>query len=275
MRLTQLPARLLIPVGLACLSAAVLAQAPVQEERIAASFVLALGRMPMPDERQRWVTNDQVPLAGYVDRHRRQLSGDRAAEQAVIVKASQDAFGRAPTDEEARSLSGVGIYADLMQRHLKWLAGHPADYEQVMHRAYRLLLKRDAYSVEIEYWARQPVLSFALIVGCVEDWARRNQPGLMATAGVASVSVNSRYLATVRLSPGVAAEARSAAGMVKDADAALARALGRTVVAPGAERVASVGGITFIAAGAPELASFTNPGHSLIPEYPAATTRRR
>jgi hypothetical protein len=254
MRLTQLSARLFIPVGFACLSAVVLAQPPVQEERIAASFVLALGRAPAPEEIRLWLTNDPSPLADYVARHRRQLGGNRAAERAVIVKASQDAFGRAPTEEEARSLSGVGIYADLMKRHLQWLAAHPAEYEQVMHRAYRLLLRRDAYSVEIEYWARQPVLSYALLVGCVQDWARRNQPGLMATTGVASVSINSRYLATVRLSPGVAAEARAAIGFVQEGDAARALALGRTVVAPGAERVASVGGITFIAAGSPALA---------------------
>ena len=275
MRLTHLSVRLLVPIGIACLCAAVLAQSPVQEERIAASFVLALGRTPTPDEIQRWSTGDAPPLADYIARHRRQLSGDRAAEQAVIVKASQDALGRAPTDDEARSLSGVGIYADLMQRHLRWLAAHPADYEQTMHRAYRFLLKRDAYSVEIEYWSRQPVLSFALIVGCVEDWARRNQPGLMATTGIASVSINSRYLATVRLSPGVAAEARAAAGLAKEADPALALALGRTVVAPGAEQVASVGGIAFVAAGAPELVSSTNPGQPLTPGYLAATTRRR
>jgi hypothetical protein len=254
MRLTQVSARLLIPVGLACLSAAVLTQAPVQEERIAASFVLALGRTPSPDEIQRWSAKDPITLADCVARHRQQLRGDWAAERAVIIKASQDAFGRAPTEEEARKLAGAGIYADLMRRHLQSLAGHPSEYEQVMHRAYRFLLGRDAYSVEIEYWSRQPVLSFALLVGCVEDWARRNRPGLMATTGVASVSVNSRYLATVRLSPGVAAEARAAIGFVQEGDAARVSALGRTLVAPGAERVASVGGISFVAAGAPELA---------------------
>jgi hypothetical protein len=76
----------------------------------------------------------------------------------------------------------------------------------------------------------------------------------MATTGVTSVSVNSPCLATVRLSSGVAAEARAAAGLAQESDAALAYALGRTLVAPGAERVASVGGITFIAAGATDLA---------------------
>ena len=63
--------------------------------------------------------------------------------------------------------------------------------------------------MEIEYWKRQPALSYALLVGCIEDWARRNRPGLMATTGVASVSVNSAYLATIRLSPGVASPALS------------------------------------------------------------------
>ncbi len=259
MRLTRLTVRLLVPAGLVCLSAAVLAQAPVQEERVAASFVLALGRTPTPDESRLWRTKDPTPLADYVARHRRELRSDRAAERAVIARAGQDAFGSAPTEEEARSLSGVGIYADLMRRHLQWLAGHPAEYQQVMHRAYRLVLRRDAYSVEIEYWTRRPVLSFALLAGCVEDWARRNQPGLMATTGVAAVSVNSRYLATVRLSPGVAAEARAAIGFVPEGDAAQAFALGRTLVAPGAERVASVGGISFVAAGAPELALAPGP----------------
>jgi hypothetical protein len=253
MRLKPLSARLLIVAGLAGLPVAVVAQSPVQEERIAASFVLALGRTPTPDELQRWFTKDPVPLAEYLDRHRRQLRDDRAAERAVIDKASRDAFGRASTEEEATSLSGVGTYADLMRRHLQWLDGHRAEYERVMHRAYRLLLERDAYSVEVDYWTRQPVLSFALLVGCVEDWARRNRPGLMATTGVASVSVNSPYLATVRLSVGVAAEARAAVGLVQEGDSAQAAALGRTLVVPGAERVASVGGITFTAAGSPRL----------------------
>lgn len=251
-------ARLLIVAGLVCLPASVAAQSPVQEERIAASFVLALGRTPTPDEIQRWSSVDPVPLADDLERHRRQLRGDSAAERSVIVKASQDAFGRAPTEDEAKGPSGgAGIYLDLMRRHLQWLPGHPAEYVQVMHRAYRLLLKRDAYSVEIDYWTRQPALSFALLVGCIEDWARRNRPGLMATTGVASVSINSPYLATVRLSSGVAAEARAAAGLVQAGDAEQAVALGRTLVAPGAERVASVGGITFVAAGAPDLAAAT------------------
>jgi len=231
------------------------AQSAEQKERVAASFVLALGRAPSAVELEQWAKQGPLPVADLVARHRGQLQADSATRRAVNVKASQDAFGRAPSEDDTRSLSGGGTYVELMQRHLRWLAEHPAEYEQVVHGAYRLLLQRDAYSVEIDYWKRQPALSFALLVGCIEDWARRNRPGLMATTGVAAVSVNSAYLATVRLSPAVAAEARAAAGLVPTGDAALASATGRNLVAPGADRVASVGGIHFIAAGAANLAS--------------------
>lgn len=248
-------ALLCLVAALAIPSVTARAQSAEQEERIAASFVLALGRTPTAAEIERWAKQGPQPLADLVGRHRQQLQGDSATQRAVIIKAGQDAFGRAPSEDRTKGVSGGGTYVDVMQHHLRWLAEHPADYEQVVHRAYRLLLYRDAYSLEIDYWRRQPVLSFALLVGCINDWARRNQPGLTATTGVLAVSVNSTYLATVRLSPAVAAEARVATGLVPAGDPALASAAGRNLVAPGADHVASVGGIHFAAAGAANLAS--------------------
>ncbi len=245
---------LILVVVSAVAPVAALAQSMAQEERIAASFVLALGRTPAPAELEPWAKQDPLSIADLVARHRRQLEGDPEAARAVAGTASRDALGRAPGEGDTVGSSEVSIYTDRMQRHLRWLADHPAEYEQVLNRAYRLVLGRDAYAIEIDYWKRQPVLSFALLAGCIDDWARRNQPGLMATAGVASVSVNSAYLATVRLSPAVAAEARRAAGLAPAGGAPLASALGRTVVAPGAAQVASVGGIHFAAAGSSRLA---------------------
>jgi hypothetical protein len=247
-------ASLSLTVLLACPSVTVLAQSAAQEERIAASFVLALGRAPSAAEIQPWSREEPLSLADLVARHRRQLQDNPAAQRAVIIKAGEDAFGRTPGEDEIKSVAGAGTYVDVMRRHLQSLADRPAEYEQVLNRAYRLVLQRDAYSVEADYWTRQPVLSLALLAACIDDWARRNQPGLMATTGVASVSVNSAYLATVRLSPAVAAEARAAAGLARPGDAARASAVGRHVVAPGAEQVASVGGIHFAAAGSARLA---------------------
>jgi hypothetical protein len=250
--------RLCAGVFLVILSAgapvAALAQSTAQEERIAASFVLALGRTPTPAEMAQGAKQEPVSLADLMARHRQQLQGDPAAARAVAARASWDALGRAPGGSDAVDPSEVDSYSNTMQRHLRWLADHPAEYEQVLNRAYRRVLQRDAYSIELDYWKRQQVLSFALLAGCIDDWARRNQPGLMATAGVASVSVNSAYFATVRLSPAVAAEARMALGHVPPGVAPFAAALGRNVVAPGAAQVASVGGIHFAAAGSDRLA---------------------
>ena len=244
---------LCLVAALACPAGIAYGQPAAQEERVAASFVLALGRAPSAAEVAGWTKQNPLSFADLITRHRDQLRADAAGARAVAARAGYDAFGRAPSGEELAGLAGGDIYAELMKRHIQWLAGHPADYEQVLNRAYRLLLRRDAYSIEVEYWRRQSVLPFALVVACVDDWARRNQPGLMATAGAAAVSINSAYLSTVRLSPAVAAEARVAAGLGRSADAERAAAIGRTVIAPGAEEVASVGGIFFAAAGSARL----------------------
>jgi hypothetical protein len=253
MRSTSRLPLLCLAAALACPAAIAFGQPAAQEERVAASFVLALGRAPSAAELEGWTKQDRLSFADLIARHRDQLRADAAGARTVVAKAGYDAFGRAPSEEELAGLAGSGIYADLMKRHVQWLAGHPADYEQVLNRAYRLLLRRDAYSIEIEYWRRQPVLPFALVVACVDDWARRNQPGLMATTGAAAVSINSAFLSTVRLSPAAAAEARMAAGLGRPADAERAAAIGRTVIAPGAAEVASVGGIFFAAAGSARL----------------------
>ncbi len=226
----------------------------LQEQRIGASFVLALGRTPTPAEMGRWTTPEPQSLNDLIARHRRDLQADSAAQRVVVDKARLDAFGPAPGGG-SEAPAAAGTYAELMLGHLRRLTAQPADYEQVIHRAYRMLLARDAYPEEIDYWRQRPTLSFALLVACVEDWARRNRPGLMATTGVPTVSINSEYLATVRLSPAIAAEARTAIGLPPMADEGLAAAAGRTLVAPGGDQVESVGGIYFTAAGASELAA--------------------
>lgn len=245
----------LLAIPVLVLSAATAhAQTSELPERTAASFVLALGRVPTADECTRFTPTEPQSFAQLLARHREQLQVSPAAQRVVTVKAWQDAFGRTPGETElaVTAANRAGTYTELMKLHLQWLAGHPADYEQVMHRAYRFLLQRDAYPAEIDYWKRQAPRSYALLVACIEDWARRNQPGLMETTGVPTVAANNRFMATVRLAPAVAAEARTAVGLGGD-DAALALAAGRNLLAVGADRIASSGGIHFVAAGAADL----------------------
>ena len=186
-----------------------LAQSEARDERVAASFVLALGRTPTGAELSQWTMGAPASIADLLARHRQRLQPDPAAGRDVAIRASVDALGLPPAQGDPAAPAGGEAYIDAMKRHLRRLAEQPAEYEQMLHRAYRLVLKRDPYDVEIEYWKRQPVLSFALLAGCIDNWGRRNQPGLMATTGVATVSINSPYLVTVGLSPAVAAEART------------------------------------------------------------------
>jgi hypothetical protein len=222
------------------------AQSPEQRERVDASFVLALGRTPTTTERDSWSSRQPQPISALLEQHRQALQ-DPAGARAVAVKAWQDAYGSVPREDDLKAANG--LYLEQVQRHVKQLADRPADYEAVVHRAYRHLLDRDAYSIEIDYWKARPTLSYVLLVGCVEDWARRNQPGLMATAGVPSIAVTSAEIATVRLSPGVAAEARMAAGLESEGTRAMDAEVGRNVIAPASASVVSVGGVHFVAAG--------------------------
>jgi hypothetical protein len=174
------------------------------------------------------------------------LTANPAVKRAVVAKAFADSFGRAATDEEITTESAVAnaTYTELMKHHVEWLAEHPDSYAKILNRAYQLVIRRDVYPEEIEYWKKKDTQSYAVLVGCIDNWGRRNQPGLMVTAGPAAVSVNCVFLTTVRLSPAVAAEARTAAGLGPVADAAA----GTHLLAAGAEKIVSDGRVHFAAA---------------------------
>lgn len=214
-----------------------------QTERVGAAFVLALGRAPAAGEIELWGKQEKMSVADLVARL-------PAQGESVVEKACADAFGRGPTEEERKAwAAGRPTYTALMKQHVQWLAGHPEEYAKVIGRAYQLVLGREVFDVELTYWQAQPPLSFALLNGCIENWARRNAPGLTVTSGRATISVNSEWLTAIRLSPAVAAEVRIAAKLFPAGDANLAAATGQNVIAAGAGGVDSAGGIHFVAAG--------------------------
>lgn len=230
------------------------AQSTAQTERIKASFVLALGRAPSAAEIAAMEKQGALTISELVARHRQQLQNDVALQRSMTIKAWKDAFGREPAESEiARSLTGNRTYTELMGGHIQWLAEDPVEYEKVMERGYRLVIRRGVYPGEIAYWKKRDTLPFALLVGCIEDWGRRNAPGLMETTGTATISVNSNYLETIKLSPLIAAEARAAVGLSSAGTADFLSASGRTLVAAGAVNIVSGGHIHFAATGGSNL----------------------
>jgi hypothetical protein len=249
-------ARRVAPFVLALgMASAAFGQPAAQVERIAASFVLALGRTPTPAEAEQWGGEAPRSLADLLAVHRARLQAAPAEQALVLGRASRDAFGVAPDAAPTAGPSQTATYADAMKSHVRWIETHADDYVLVIQRAYRAVVARDAYSVEVDYWKRRPAVPFALLAASVENWALRNQPGLTATSGVPAVSVNSRYIDAVRLSASVAAEARAQAGLAPIGEADVAAAVGRFVVAPGAAEIVSVGGIHFVAAGSAALSA--------------------
>ena len=145
MTLRLTPLVLIATLALSSLSGA--ETSPVQTERIEASYVLAFGRVPTPAEIAEAGKLGEVNLADLVARHRQRLEVDAALRRTTAVKAWKDAFGREPTDQEiASSLSGNSTYTELMKRHIQTLAADTAEYEKVMERAYRLVIRRGVYA---------------------------------------------------------------------------------------------------------------------------------
>jgi hypothetical protein len=224
-------------------------QDSVQAERMAVSSLLAFGRLPTTEDPARSLSGKET-LADAFASFRQQLKQDAVLSRSVATAACVDALGRKPTDDELNRWSKDGsTYAELVQRHIGRLGTQPDEYRLVIDRAYQLVIRRPAYNEEYAYWRSYDALPYALLVGAIENWSQRNAPGLTVTSGTASVSVNSRFLVTQRLSRSVANEARMILGLPVWTDVARLQNPDRHVVAAGAGGLASVGGIHFAAAG--------------------------
>ncbi len=165
---------------------------------------------------------------------RKHLADTPAERSAVAQRAAMFVYGtkREVPEDEATSR----LFAEQVATHLEMLADDSEAYEQVLQRAYRHVVGRDVYAEEIAYWDNYAALPYALLVGCIEDWARRNQPGLMNTAGTPTVSVNCELLVTTRLSPAFAQSVATWLGLPASTP----------VLAPGAAELQSSGSIRFL-----------------------------
>ena len=239
----------------ATIFAAQIPASPLQQERVAAAHLIALGRAATPAEIEQGVKQGELTVAALVAHHQAQLKSNAALQHATALKAFTDAFGRVPTSAELTDSNGAGngVYSALVKHHTEWLSQHPAEYKEVLNRAYEKVIRRGVYDEEVNYWKPHGTLPFVLLVGCIDHWGRRNQPGLMVTAGTPTLSATSVYLTTVRVSPAIAEEARAVVGLPTATATDFTYASNRTVIASGAENIVAGGRIHFVVSGAPDL----------------------
>ncbi len=217
---------------------------PLAAQRMEAAGLLVFGRVT-PAASAADAAAATGTFADALTWQRQRLQEDRAQLTEVSRRAVADALGSEATPDAAAQ----GDYVTQVQTHLRRLEGSADEYRQVIERAYRTTLNRVPYAEEFEYWATRPVTTFALMAACIDNWARRNQPGLMVTEGIPSVAVSSEWLEVVRVSPVLAVEIAPVLARPDGEPRAVAIAAGRTVLAPGADGVSSIAGVPFVAAG--------------------------
>lgn len=217
----------------------------IQQERVAASYMLVLGRAPSTSEVDQWTMKGELSVADLVADLEAELADSKSEKRGVSTRSFQDAFGRSPSKSELKTaVAEGGSYNQQLTGYIAALLEDAEEYEATIRRAYEFVINRDAYEQEIGYWKERGVFSYMLLVGSVEAWATRNQPGLMVTAGTPTISVNSVYLSTVRLSSQTAAEARVAGGFasVEETESHLLAAGSGKVVAGGRVHFLATGG---------------------------------
>lgn len=220
----------------------------LQTERISAAYILAAGHLPTAEEVAALRDNTAAPVAKLVTDLSQSLAADPAKRAQIAQQAYVDCFGVEPAADQLDRVKGN--YADQLKQRLQGLAAQRDEYAKVLQRAYQRVIRRDAYAEEIAYWNKYDVVPYALLSAAIENWARRNQPGLMVTSGDPTVSVNSLYLSAVQLPPVLADEVADALGSPRmQDDVYRVRSPGRTVLTPGGGQLISNGAIAFVAAG--------------------------
>lgn len=241
--------RISLLVGLSLLTASALLGSDVlQTERISAAYLLAAGRLPTASETAALEAKSSASVFELLTYLNQSLDSDPAKREKVAKHAYVDCFGTQPSADQLTHARGS--YTDQLKQHLQGLAAHREEYAKVVQRAYQRVIRRDPYPEEITYWNKYDVLPYALLSAAIENWARRNQPGLMVTSGEPTVSVNSLYLSAVQLSPMLTDEVADALGSprVRD-DVYRVRSPARTVLTPGGAQLISNGAIALVAAG--------------------------
>lgn len=232
---------------LAAAAAAVSVQAACAAEvdRAMAAELVAYGRCATLEERSTWGARDGRALPEMFDAARRKLRDDATERRATFARAYSDVFGAAASEAEVDAAS-ARFYSEHTSVLLAALTARPDEYRRVIERAYEAALGRAPFAEEYGYWAEFRPLPYVLLVGCVENWARRNAPGLMATTGVPTIGADAAQPAVFRLAPALAAEVRRVLGQPL---ASLDLAAGRTVIGTGAEAIVSVGGVHVLVVG--------------------------
>ncbi|MEJ7611875.1 MAG: hypothetical protein WKF88_11925 [Ferruginibacter sp.] len=98
-----------------------------------------------------------------------------------------------------------------MKNHISWLRGNPGEYEKVIKASYvNSSIRREPNLAEIDFWKKQNIYSYAVLVQCHNDYVSRNKGGSFNTIS----STVSSVMNAVQISAPVAMEIQNLLGLV-------------------------------------------------------------
>ncbi len=214
----------------------------LQRERIIASYIMALARMPSETEISYWKEKkESQSINSLISMHRKALVEHPQEHEEIIVRSYIDAMGRYPSKTEIRAWSDRSYtYSELMKNHLTWLSGRPQEYDRTIRASYQFVLNREPSVDELLYWKRQGVISYLVMISCHED-SKRNQATARGVFKAGNFSTNSSYITNFAVSKEIASEARISAGLIT--------VNAGNVLIPGAGGVVAAGVSSLVAAG--------------------------
>ncbi len=218
------------------------------KERVQASYLLAMGRLPSPGEITYWQGQGNLSVQQMVDRHKTYIGQDAGTRRAVIIKSYVDGLGYNPSEDEIKYHNQYPrTYTEMVNAHMQYIAANRSQREAVIKRSYRGALRREASASEVTHWMNQAVISYTYLMALHEDWVRRGGNG---TNSSTSVSTSSPVLAVATVSGTVLAEAKATvASLTSNSGGAMVAAGGGNMVAAGGGNMVAAGGGNMVAAG--------------------------
>jgi len=213
-----------------------------QQQRIRTSYMLALGKDATSGEVTYWSGQGNLSIAQLIERHRQYYKANPSFQRELITRSYIAAFGRNPSEGEIKHwLPGNQTYTDLVKGHVIYLVSNSAEQTSAINRAYHTVLSRKPTAQELGAGLASGGLSYLFWVGWLQD-ARHPSGTNSITFG------NAPILIGVPVSAGIAAEAKSAAGLAAGGSNMVAAGGGNMVAAGGGNMVAAGGG-NMVAAG--------------------------
>lgn len=142
------------------------ASAQIKQERIKASYLLAIGRLPTDAELTWWGQQNDYTVAQLVEAHRTYMNTTNKNSKADPIKQTYNiVFGRDPQPAEIEYWKGRNETCwEMIPQHVNYLNQNKFLYDDVINRAYNLMFNKAPNAAQLNRWKGEQIRSYAEIL---------------------------------------------------------------------------------------------------------------